>query len=643
MALDGKGTVSPENDEQIDGGVTVIQAINQYRKESADARRDREIKGDKNWQMYLGRQDFSHKQEGQSAEFLPKVPISVEQLAVMVKRSLVQFGHYFSVETDAELGQLITGNQIRNILEVFLADLWAPNTQRSDFPTVISDGVKQALLKSLIILKVHGGTKERNKLTFERGEGLRETKRQDWKLRIDLVRFEDYYPDPTGAGLYEIHRVERDLHEVVELSEGDDPIYDPEMVKQLVDSVGGERPEDEELSEADRNQSETTAPSFRKKVLIDEFWGTLLDDKGRIAHRNVVATVANERFLIRPPEPNPFWHGRSPLLAVPLIRVPHSVWHKAIYDHASDLNVAINELYNLLIDGGMASVWGISQLRVEDLEDPSQVEGGIRQGMTLAVKQTLPHNAKVYERVSEGNAPVEATAVFESLNREFSQAAMTNELKLGSLPPKQVLATEILESGQGQSLMLDGIVADIENALMSPALEMSFQVIMQMAEKMPAEVFNFIDDKKVAVMIMRASPEERFALFFGKCKFKVHGLSSTMARAMEFQKIMAFLQAITVSPLFLQAFMKRFSPDRFIDQIMATLNLNPTNFEKTEEEIATADAEMQATAGAQQMMTGGGQETQAGGVASGPAAGGDSQTAAIQRRAQPGSQLPGNA
>jgi len=641
----GEGVALLKHDEMIPEGIGVIEAINQCRRESEEARHDRERKGKKNWDMYLGEQDWSHKQPGQSQEFLPKVPISVEQLASIVKRALVQFGKYFSVDVDSELGQLITGSQIRDITDVFMRDLWGPNGTTMDFPTVVSDAVKQALLKSLIIFKVHGGYVKGRRLSFEHGVGLSETEHDEWKLRIDLVRFEDYYPDPTGAGLYEIHRVERDLHEIVELSEGEDPIYDKAMVDMLISSVSQTRPENEKLSERARNQSETTMPAFRKRVVLDEFWGTLLKNDGTVAHRNIVATVANDVFLIRKPEPNPFWHQKSPFVAAPLIRVPHSVWHKAIYDHASDLNIAINELYNLFIDGGMASVWGISQLRVEDLEDPSQVEGGIRQGMTLAVKQTLPHNSKVYERVSEGSIPAEATTVLESLNAEFAQAALTNELKLGSLPPKQVLATEILESGQGQNLMLDGIVADLENRCMTPTMTMAFQVIMQMADKLPEEVFNFIDDKKVALMIMRASPEERFALFFGRYRFRVHGLSSTMAKAMEFQKIMGFLQAVSVSPIFMQAFMQRFSANKFMDQILAALNLNPKNFERSEEELETLGAEMEGAGGMAQLLGGGPKnaEGQPGGMQSGAAAGGSPEASAIQRRAQPGAQIPGNA
>lgn len=635
-----------EFDEQIPEGLSVITAINQCRRESESARMSRMSRNDRNWDTYLGRQDFSHKQSGQSAEFLPKVPVSVEQMAALIKRGMIQFGDYFSIDVDQQLGEIIDGSQIRGIYKPFLDDLWGPNNNPSAFSTHVSDGVKQALLKSLLIFKVHGGLMTRRKFDFERdmeGEAhVRVNEVDEWHLRIDLVRVEDYYPDPSGNGLYEIHRVERDFHEVQQMA--DEGIYSKSAVKQL-EGHDNDRADDEKLAERDRNQDETDNPSFRKRVVLDEFWGTLLDNEGRVAHRNVVATVANGKYLIRPPEPNPFWHQESPFCVAPLIRVPHSVWHKAIYDHASDLNLAINEMFNLMLDGGMAAVWGIKQLRIEDLEDPSQIEGGIRQGQTLAVKQTLPHNAKVLETVSEGDVPKDAMAVFEFLNREFTSAAMTNELKMGALPPKQVLATEVLESSQSQNLMLDGIVVDLE-VLMANVLRKGFLCLLQNADQVPEVAFTGAVEKKIALMIMRAKPEERFALFAGRTQFRVSGLSATMTRALDFQKVMALLQAVGTNPMLLQAFMAEFSPKKTLRHLMTTLNVNSENITKSLEERSqdAQNAEIQRTQGAAMLLAGGPQnaEGKPGGVAGGAGTGGDPMTAAIQQKANPASGLAAN-
>lgn len=624
--------VAPQED------LYVIEAIRRFKTESEDAKIDRLRKNAANRDAYFGRQDFSHKQDGQSAEFLPKVSTSVEQMCAFVKRGLVQFGDWFSVTLDKSVDGMIDGSQVRAIMMPFLDNLWTRNQQNLAFSTVISDAVKIALLESLVILKVHGGMQRNRKFTFERStdedgvetEALGVEETEEWRLRIDLVRPEDYYPDPTGNGLYEIHRVERDLHEVIQGAENG--LYDKAAVQMLID-VDYPRPTDEERSDEDRNQPQTTPPSFRKRVVLDEFWGTLLNSDGTVAHHNIVCTIANDRYLIRKPEPNPFWHQESPFVAEPLIRVPFSVWHKALYDQASDLNVSINEMFNLILDGGMAAVWGVKQLRIEDLEDPNQVSGGLKQGMTLAVKQTLPHNAKVVETVATGNVPQDAMLVFEALNREYVQAALTNELKLGQMPAKRVLATEVVESSQSQAVTLDGIVADLENTVMVPVLKKAWLTILQNADEIPQTAFTSTVNKQIAMFLMRASPEERFALFAGKAQFRAFGLSGTMQKALDFQKTMAYLQAVTQNPLMFMAFMKKFSAEKTLRKLMRALNMNPDDLEKDEEEMQSADQDNQAAMLLMQMM--GGKGASAAASAEGGGGPGSETAAEINQNANP--------
>jgi hypothetical protein len=320
------------------------------------------------------------------------------------------------------------------------------------------------------------------------------------------------------------------------------------------------------------------------------------------------------------------------------------VWHKAIFDHASDLNLAINEMFNLILDGGMAAVWGTRQLRIEDLEDPSQVEGGIRPGMTLAVKQTLPANAKVLETVVEGDIPQDALAVFQMLMSEYNQASMSSDTKLGALPPtnQRTPATAILESSQTNNMMLDGMIADLENEVIAPLLRKAWLNILQSADDIPNYVFQSVADRRTALLIMRASPEERFSMFAGKCQFRAHGLSSTLTRALDFQKIMAFLQAVSVDPMLKQAFMLKFSSDKIIRQLLRTLNLNPSTLEKDPEELKQSLNEMQGMAGMSQILGAGPKNSQGqpAGIASGPGTGGSPTTAAIQQQANPATGMP---
>lgn len=581
---------------------TLLEAIREYKKEAEDARRGRIRRNRANVDAYMGLQDFTHKQDGQSQEFLPKSSVAVEQFVGFAKRALTQFGTWYDVELGRSSRSPISGTSISAIMNCFLGRCLVGDQEFSSFPMQIGDGIKVAANESLCIFKIHGNMVSKRVFFAEAGEqtinqdgsidqsepSLLAEERENWKLRIDLVDPKGYFPDPSGQGLYEIHTVERDLHHVRKMAQ--QGIYDLSVVNRI--ETDFKLAEEYARQPQEVGQSENKPPSFRKKVVIDEFWGTLVDSNGKILHENCLCAMANDRYILRRPEPNPFWHGESPLVAFPLIRVPFSVWHKALMDNAVQLNFAMNELFNLIIDGGISSVWGIKQIRLDDLDDPSQVSGGIPQGETLAVKSTLPHGMKVIEKVAEGEVPTDAMAVIEMLSREFAASALSNELKLGSLPPKQVLATEIIEQSQSQAVTLDSIVGDVEYHI-SRALRLIWLTILQNMDDVTSDTIINGAGSKVAFQLAQMTPAERFALFANdECSFKVHGLSSMLARVRDFQKFMALLGAVMQNPLLFQAFFKKYSPDKILNHMMKMLSINPENIHRDDEEMGRLNEDL---------------------------------------------------
>ena len=603
-------------DQELDRtGLTLINAVMEFKKEAEDARRTRLVKNRYNLDAYLGRQDYSEKIAGQSTEFLPKTPMAVEQLSAFVKKSLVQFGDWFKPDLGGA-PEILTPEQIRKLVQRYLDNLPGDNNNVKRFATLMSDVIKSGTLESLMTVKVHGHNMSKRVFEVEPGtptideETGEPTMGEDtlitkdtkvWRLRIDHIPSKHYLRDPSGNDLYEIHTVERDYHAVLSAAEAG--VYDLDVVKQIKESY--EIPDDEKLTDKERAQDETTPPSFRKKVKIDEFWGTLLGSDGEILHENIVCAIADDKYIIRAPEPNPFWHQKSPFISVPLIRVPHSVWHKALFDHASALNVAINELFNLMLDGAIAQVWGTKQIRIGHLEDPSQVSNGIPQGTTLAVKDTLPMNAKVLEQVTEGQVPGDAMAMFSLLQDEFTQSALTSELKMGAIPRKDVLATEVIEASQSQAITLDSIAADVENEFMSRVLELSWVNIMQNADDLDSKEVVAIIGPQAAVALTRMSKAQRYALFGDNVTFTVQGLTNTLTRARDFQKFMALLQAVSSNPMLMRAFFKRFSDEKSIDLLLKTLNINPSDLQRDENAETDMKTEFQELMAFMQVARGG--------------------------------------
>lgn len=592
-----------------------VKIIEECKREAADARRGRDELTKRNWDAYLGEQDWSEKTDSQSAEFLPKVPMAVEQIAAFVRRGLVAFGDWFKVEVQPSARIVGTPLTDEAIVKLIRSRLENPSEDLPGlaFPTVLSDAVKVGLLGALVILKVHGFTQVERRLKVGVDEGNQEALVVEevpvWHLAIDLVRPQDYYPDPTGRGLYEIHRTERDLYEIVELAE--QGLYDAvEVAKIQSDFTDQER---QYKLAKETGQLEAHAPGFRKRVVLDEFWGTLLDREGQVVAKNVVVTVANEKYVIRGPEDNPFWHQQSPFVAAPLVRVPFSQWHKAIFDHATDLNLALNELFNLMLDGAIGAVWGTRQVKLSAIENAKQFSDGIPQGATLLVKEEVPAGEKVMEIVATGQIPPDALAMYHVLDREVQFATLTPELKMGMLPQRQVKATEIVEASNQSAVFFDGLIFDLENHVIRPALHKAWLTMLQHVDDWRTDEVVGVLGPNAAAQLAMMSPAARYAAFAQGHRFKVFGLSSVLARVKEFQKMMALFQVVGTNALLLQAFVQRFNPDKALDHIFKSLNIDPTNLELTEEEQAGLQERMQQLPLFQELIRGGGQNRGVGG------------------------------
>lgn len=600
--------------------LTVMTAIRAFREEAKRAREPRLRQNKRNWDAFMGLQDWSHKQKGQSREFLPKVAMAKEQIGAFVERGLTDFGDWFSADFTRET--VMTGDQARKFLQ-YQIDHAASNGVNvdEDFAALIADAVTVGLLGSMMILKVHGRDTTETRFTTERGvqylpqpdgsvvpsitSNLIRKEMDAWQLVIDLIPPEDYLPDPTGRSLYEMHEVERDLWEVQEMA--DAGVYDPAVVEMIEEDFRQISERAYATREQERENRIESAPGFRKRVVLVEFWGTLLDMRGRVAEKNIVCTMANDKYLIRPPEPNPFWHGERPFVTRPLLRVPFSTWHKAHFDHAVDLNLALNELYNLMLDGGVSSVWGVRLLRPEYLDDPRQVKDGIAPGDTLIVKDGTPPNVAVLEQVSTGKVSPDSMAMFEKTTQEFETATQANAVRLGQTPGKNTTATAVVEAQQSSNTFFDGMIKDAEK-MITKVLSLSWSNCMQYIDNTDGEELVAAIGERSAWALAQMSPAERFKELVG-CKFRVSGLSAVVARIRDFQKLMTLLGVVGQNPVMLQAFIQRFSPQKILAYLFKALNIDPDSLEPDEEEKAQIPQMMQSL---QQMMGGSGVESPAG-------------------------------
>jgi hypothetical protein len=551
----------------------VVQTVLSYRREAAEAKRNRMALNKANFDCYHMRQDWSHKEKGQSKEFLAKQSTAVEQFVSFLQQGLVDSGDWFGVEPRPGVdpkGQIISADDIFKIL--------GRQLEKAEFYPFVGDMLKDGALQSLMIVKVHGRkvpkvtyrAEKRWTLKGRKSSVLRE-ERMVWQLKLDLVRAEDYYPDPTGNGLYECQDIEMDLCELVRIARENPDDYDQDAVDQLTASTDGEQTS---LKSTETNQNQAMEQHTRKRVTVTECWGTILDDQGKVLHENCVLAIANERFLVRPPKPNPLWHGESPFVAAPIIRVQRSVWHKALADAGTNLNHALNEVFNLMLDAGLQSVFGVRQLRKDWLDNPSQVNDGVPAGTTLIVNSRCPPGGKVMERVDTSTEFSEATNIYRITDQEFMTSMFSNDYRAGNLPDRSVKATEVVSANQIITGMFNGIVKNIEQDGLCPILRKSWLTCAQNLNDYDEDEVIALLGKEKAMALASMDPAEIFAETAAGNRFKVFGLSTTLNKINDFKKFTALLQTMAVDPTISMAYQQEYSYPKLLGEIMKSLGLD---------------------------------------------------------------------
>jgi len=566
----------------------VMDYMRTARDESCDAKQSRMELNEANYNMYHLRHDFDHKEEGQSQEILSKQPMAVEQISSFFQQALIDMGNWFKIEAtnpDSEATMLIKPHEMQSVLVRHL--------ELNDYYTHVGNSVKSALLGSLKISKTYGTKEIKPKYKTKksgRGKSYKKTlvKVEDtsFRLNVDLVPQENYYPDPTGNGLYEIEDMWMDFHALKKLAQGKDAIYDLEVVNQISKHT------QEDLEEEQRKQRETNQDTptgnFRNRVKITEFWGTVLDKQGEILYENVVCTMANDKWLIRRPTENPLWHQCSPYNIAPLIEVPDSVWHKALMDAPTQHNAALIEIYNLMLDGAMKAVNGISQIRTAWLEDTSQVEDGLKPGTCLKINENAPPGAKVAEPVITADVPKDGMEVMNIVQQEFNASALTSDLRSGVTPFRQSSATATVEQSNTITSVFQGLAKNFESKSIQKELELAWLTIAQGWDELNEDDLVALFGKSRGEELSSLDPEDIFASTVQGIKFTVFGVSMTLNRAQDFRKLTTMLQTISGSEVLVEEFVKKYSFGELMEEILTSLDIDKNKLEipKLEQEQA---------------------------------------------------------
>jgi hypothetical protein len=606
-ALAPLGLEEPEEEPlpEVDDAI-LLQIMQSAYTRSRDARETRKRLNRLNWDAFHGKFAFlAKKRPGQSAVVVPSLETSLEQVCAQLTQQLVGFATWFSARYEGETPPLpgLAPEQAARILRIELDRL---AVEGGKMPTtygmgrLVYDSIKIGLIESVVTWKVTMAPEERPEYYLGAGGTLRQRSRAAMRLRIELVPFEDHFPDPSPAGHYDIHEVEVAIADLPELGFTPD-----EIARMRHASPGGEKQEERRR----RTGIASSEPQPLHRVLLREYWGDLIHPQtGVLLARKVLFLTAGGTSVIRRPVRirELFWHDQRPFISIPLLPTPTAEEHHAFLDIARPLVEIESELTNLVIDGGFNAALGVKEVRSYMLEDPTVLAKGMVPGLELEVAEGRG-DGDVVKRVDTGTLSQEMLMVLDRQSRMRQEAFRINDLQLGRLPQRKQSATEIVSVEEAGNDLFSNIALRFEDTAIEPLLELCWLTLWQFADEAMLQRWGPVVGPENAQSLAALSPQERFLVFGNAASFKVQGYKYQLQRVKDLQKLMMLRQQVSTNPALMELVTQRFSPLKEYAIILQSLGIDPTDVERDADEPQPNPALLQGQAGAPPGMGGPGQ------------------------------------
>lgn len=527
-----------ETDEIPDGHL--VKYLEACIQESYKDTEERRIKDQQLWKAHESEmEEMADKEEWQSRIVLNKPFTTCVQAKSLVRRGLLDKGNYFGLDAA----------QSENEQSKLLADFWEKdlrywlNTDESYLPDIFADSTEMGFaIGQSMITKVGWETNE---------DGIS-------SLTMNNFPYWHTFPDPDRkprkpwSGLYNIHEEWIDFHVLRDKElQGSYKNIDQVRVGKAGRQGSGYRIEDpEEFQRANRKTYQRNP--YRNAVLVQEFWGTLLDENGDVAMRNCTFTVANG-VVIRKARQNPYRRLRWPWLdfsPIPHVIKPHGY---GIYESTLSIWKFQNNLLNLYIDNENWRINNMFEIDTSKLEDPTDTE-------IYPLKKWLKKRGaegQVIMPVLKGESNLADMEMMWGISRnEWENGTFITELLKGDTGSKRdKTATEITLKLQQSIGVFDSIGKDCERGVEQLVWAVK-EVLTTYHDDFDRPGFRdiFGDDPVWQAMMQMGEldPQARIEALDLDCKVKVQGVSRLFKQSDEINRIKELFGFASAIPTMMQ-------------------------------------------------------------------------------------------
>lgn len=543
----------------------IVKTLEGYRYEAEDARKQgfnpRDDKWRENLDAYWNRWDFTHKAKWQSKNSLPEVPAYVDRFAAAMKEALVSSPEGFYVVRDPVDKEGDLTGAIKRV-----EDVWLSRCGRNAsgdplaFASVFEEQMKLgawAACSAVVLWK----------------EDV-----PDGRVAVESIDPRSVWLDHTYRGLYRIRSIEIDRHEIARMAQLKDssgaPVYNLPEIERLVSM---------QLDEEQRRAQELTGGGTqilalrRNPIVLHEYYADVLSPRGVLEYERAIAVVANKEFLIRKPEPNPFWHGRDWVLFAPLVPVPLSPYGRAYMEDFGSIARMLNELTNMILDAVQTSAMKAFVMVPSMLLNPQQAAEGISPNKTFLLEEGFRPEDFMKE-LELGSVDGASVQVWQALKQELIEAAKINEIGLGQFAPKgRTSATEVTESLQNSSAIVRSVADTVENTFLNPLLDLVWKTGMQHAAANSPALAAAAGPEMWRMML-----QNRRELAGRRLTFQAQGISRLIERSRMLRALIQVLQVVSANELLLQQFLQVVDLQQLVKVLFELSNVDLSKLQVSE-------------------------------------------------------------
>ena len=550
--------------------------------QSADSHRHpRELIWDECYRLYNNEYNWSNKAWWQHKTPIPKVRASVDRAVALFRKTLLRMYPFYGVQAESKLGRT------KGRYTMMLVDYWYDQISIVD---ELVKAFKIGLITSVSGVKIwYERTKEfRPEPQIEEYEepttefGVVTGTQKKFRTKVEMKPFykgrlaivalnpKNIWIIPGTRGRCVIERDEVTLSDLEALAE--EGVYDKEAIKKLRESICSGETISEDTNPDQTEEARPTSNQYLRKVDLWHYWGDIWDNQGNLLKCEHSFTLADKKWLIRKPRPNPFYHKEPPYIIGTPYTVPFSTYNRGMVEDVAELAKSITEMANLVADGALYDAMKAFAIDTAQMDDPSEARQGLYPGKTFLYNSALSPspNSKLVQTVDVGKVPAEAMNMIGLFEKYMQEGSYVNEWVGGFGGKGDRTLGEVNIKTQSALEGLDEAARNIEVTLIEPAVSMSAKVIYQFQQNfmMPRLVDNY---PQLSVLLQNMTSAERYSTMIGDFTFKVRGLSIMIDRGQRIGELKELLQLLSYLP----GWVERLDPNATLEEILMPLGWDP--------------------------------------------------------------------